>query len=805
MVLISLACALPGQILAAVAALPHPILFVTQVPLPDERNANSASNVAVSVVSPLGNHLADTLHAARGGDLWMRYTNGALLNLTRKFGLGTNGPQHGIGIAVRDPLVHWDGNRALFSMVVGAPVSVADTTAFYWQLYEITNLIALVNNSNTPPAIVKLPNQPTNYNNVMACYGTDGRIIFACDRPRNGAAHLYPPLDEYNNIPSNSGLWSLDPRTGDFFQMDHSPSGDFNPIVDSYGRVLFTRWDHLVQDGTATDDRMGRATNGTFNYYDEATTAYSLTNRPVELFPEPRTYDSNQLAITKVQGNALNAFFPWMVNQDGTGLEFLNHIGRHELLPGFRGSSFTNDGNLRQQFTSTIHGLSANRTNSINNLLQLHEDPTNPGTFFGIDAPDFGTHSAGQIVTLAGAPNLNGENMPIQYITPRSTAGPNAFGAYRDPLPMSDGTLVAAYTTAPSLDQNTGTATQPRSFYNFRLMKLIKSGANWTTNQFLTTGLTNPAIYFSGSLSITNTNVLWELQAAEIVTRAAPSSATSSSVAAVEAAVFAKEGVPVADMQAWLRSNDLALVVSRNVTRRDRADREQPFNLRVPGGVQTLGTNTGKIYDITYIQFFQADQLRGLTYGTTNPVPGRRVLAMPMHDAAATKFNVPITNNVAGATRLGLDGSQASFVPARRAVTHQTTDNSGQQAVRERYWLTYQPGEIRTCAVCHGLNVSDQLGNSVPTNQPAALSSLIRYWKDQAGYARILSAAPTNGGLRIDVSGGSARTNVLEVSSDLTQNIWTPLLTNNGSTNGLYWLLDPSPTNAQRYYRIAVP
>ena len=197
--------------------------------------------------------------------------------------------------------------------------------------------------------------------------------------------------------------------------------------------------------------------------------------------------------------------------------------------------------------------------------------------------------------------------------------------------------------------------------------------------------------------------------------------------------------------------------------------------------------------------------MRGLTYNTTNPVPGRRVLAMPMHDVNAN-FNVPITNNVPGGTRLGLDGSQATFVPARRAMTPQTTDNSGQHVVRERYWITYQPGEIRTCAVCHGLNTQDQTGGALPTNAPAALRSLLRHWKDQTGYAKILSGGQTNGGFRVNVSGGTARTNVLEASSNLSlSNSWSPILTNASSSNGLYWLLDPAPTNMQRFYRIAVP
>ena len=45
--------------------------------------------------------------------------------------------------------------------------------------------------------ITKVPNQPANYNNISPIYGTDDRIIFVSDRPRNGASHLYPQLDEY--------------------------------------------------------------------------------------------------------------------------------------------------------------------------------------------------------------------------------------------------------------------------------------------------------------------------------------------------------------------------------------------------------------------------------------------------------------------------------------------------------------------------------------------------------------------------------------------------------------------------------
>src|SRR5258706_402955 len=180
---------------AARPVLPNAILFVTQPPIPNEINDPNVRNVFVSVASPLGNHLADTAHAGRGGDLWIRYPNGALKNLTRPGGFGVDGPQHGSGIAVRDPHVHRSGAKAIFSMVVGAPLAAGDPAQFFSQLYEITNLNVVVADSNTVPAIVKVPNQPAGYNNVMPCYGTDERVIFACDRPRNGAAHLYPQLD----------------------------------------------------------------------------------------------------------------------------------------------------------------------------------------------------------------------------------------------------------------------------------------------------------------------------------------------------------------------------------------------------------------------------------------------------------------------------------------------------------------------------------------------------------------------------------------------------------------------------------
>ncbi|WP_374348062.1 hypothetical protein, partial [Chitinimonas sp.] len=214
---------------------------------------------------------------------------------------------------------------------------------------------------------------------------------------------------------------------------------------------------------------------------------------------------------------------------------------------------------------------------------------------------------------------------------------------------------------------------------------------------------------------------LWELNPVEVRPRSRPAR-LSSPLPAPESQVFAQEGVDVAQFQNYLKQNDLAVVVSRNVTLRDKADRQQPYNLRIKGGASAT-PKSGKVYDLTHLQFFQADQLRGIG-GTASPRAGRRVIAQLMHDAKA----VNAFQGLKGAVAVAPDGSAAALVPARRAMTWQLTNNAT-PVVRERYWLTFQPGEIRVCASCHGINQAAQTGASEPQNQPESLRQLLRLWK----------------------------------------------------------------------------
>jgi hypothetical protein len=668
-----------------------PILFVTQVPV----KADFAT-----IGSTFGNHKPGVASAHRGGDLWIRYPDGTLKNLTRAAGLGIEGPQRGNdAIAVRDPSVHWDAQKALFSMVKGDDATPNAT----WQVYELSGL-----GRDDTPVARRVPNQPVDFNNITPVYGSDDRIIFTSDRPRNGARHLHPQLDEYESAPTNSGLWSMDPRVagGDLRLLNHAPSGNFTPIVDSFGRVVFTQWDHLMRDQQAADPSFR-----TFNYASEAATSARLAVS-TEVFPETR--DPGEAAQQGIHRHVFNHFFPWTVLEDGSGGETLNHLGRHELHSFFE-SSFLADPNLV--------GFTGDESRRVLNLFQVKEDPLIPGRYVGVDAPEFETHASGQVVSITAPHRQHAHQAQVRYVTHKDTKfaadQPSAdhSGHYRDPLPLSNGSLIAAHTAFTGAEgRGPG-----RSLYDFRLktLRALPSGV-WVADAALTPGITKDVGTDSGPL--------WELQPVEVKARLRPAR-LSTPVEAPEQSVIAQAGIDVQRLHDYLVRNNLAIAVTRDVTSRDANDRQQPFNLRVPGGKATTG-RAGRSYDVAHLQFFQGDQVRGLG-GVDAPRPGRRVLAQTMHDDAAQAANPPNAGGPAGSVKVAADGSAAAFVPAQRAMSWQLADAAGAAVVRERYWVSFQPGEVRVCASCHGVNERNQAGLASPTNAPQALLDLLTHWKHQ--------------------------------------------------------------------------
>lgn len=690
---------------------PYPILFVTQVPIPGD---------FTSIGSVFGNHRGDVTSCGRGGDLWIRYPDGSLKNLTANAGFGTTGFQGANSIAVRDPCVDWSGTKALFSMVVGATTQQYQYKTYYWQMYEIAGL-----GPSDTPVITKVANQPTNANNVSPIYGSDGRILFTSDRPRNGASHLYPQLDEYEEAPTVSGIWSLDPLVGDLRMLTHAPSGDFTPLVDSFGRVLFTQWDHLQRDQQADGDLVG-AGYGTFDWSDESASSVPLAFK-TEIFPEPRPNSPAFPTNSNLVGHTFNHFFPWQVNQDGTELETINHIGRHELHSYFA-KSIKFDSNVKD-FVSVASGTF--NPNRIQNALQITEDPNQPGRYVAVDAPEFTTHAAGQLIEFTLPPGANPDQVAVGYIThpethsAASNPSPNHSGLYRDPVVLSDGTLAAIHTAETEIDANLGTTANPLSKYDFRLKTIVSGGAYSVGGTLLTNGITKTVSWWSPDVLVSYSGTLWELTPVEVRPRPVPPM-PSASLPTLEAQAFAQAGVDAAQFRAWLWRNGLAAIISRDVTTRDQNDEQQPYNLRVAGtSKQTIGSG-GTVYDIAHQQIFQADQVRSLG-GAQSPKAGRRVLARTLHDPAAT--NPPNPTGPEGSVSIASDGSVAAFVPARRALSWQLTDVQGIGVVRERYWLNFQPGEIRTCTSCHGLNTLDQAGHATPQNAPLAFTNLLEHYQ----------------------------------------------------------------------------
>ncbi|MBK6853902.1 MAG: hypothetical protein IPG93_20540 [Burkholderiales bacterium] len=336
----------------------NPILFVTQVPV----SADFSSRVG-----SFANHRTQVKLTPRGGDLMIRYPDGTLRNLTKEAGFGMDGLQGANAIAVREPSVHWNGTKALFSMVIGAPSKQYYDVSANWQMYEVTGL-----GKGEVVKITKLANQPA-YNNVSPFYGTDDRVLFTSDRPRGGEAHLYPQLDEYESTPTITGIWSLNPATADLRLLNHTVSGAFTPFIDSFGRVIFTRWDHLQRD------QQNGGSFGAYNFASEAAAAAKLGSAP-EVFPEPRSASAS--VFGPVNGYTFNLFTPWEINEDGSNEQTINHIGRHELSFGGFTRSFSSDSSLLDYQSA---GFNANKKfiRGDGGIFQVREDPRNPGTYYG--------------------------------------------------------------------------------------------------------------------------------------------------------------------------------------------------------------------------------------------------------------------------------------------------------------------------------------------------------------------------------------------------------------------------------------
>lgn len=784
------------------------VIFVAQTP-----NPTGTSDIGTHTAT-FGNSTPSISAAPRGGSLMLLRPDGELVDLldtALRNGCETGGDAicdaDGVmqvdadgllvsGYVARRPRIHWDADRVIFAMTMGAKETQHGDVlpgAPLWQLYEITGL-----DPDDTPIMTRVQNQP-DYNNVDPVYGSNGRIFFVSDQPVTGNPLHYPQLDEYESLPINSGLWRLDPVSGEIMLMDHSPSGDFGPEITPSGQVIFTRWDHLQQDQQSIDNSVAAVITDredfweAYTYADEndfGVASYTLVSDFVtntltdwqntgddsllhvaasgmEIFPETvrgnpfynwgnkegtvaGTFNGDEIdfAIPATEFGAYNPlrfnhFLPWQIRQDGLQCETYRHTGLHEN-GGFIEKALRDDPLIETIETTTVRipdGFFLN---------QVHDDTeTGNEIVTGVVAPEFGTHKAGRILQFIDTQSVskpalheNGDAVEYRFLT-----DPDDFSVlYRDPIYLSDGRLIAAVADNPEGDD--------RSFeaFDFRLFVLEKNpatGFHEPATPLLQDRIEKSFAFWveNGGLGLQEFNgPMWEFEVQEIIERTDPGVPSAPVTEAPELAAFAAAGVDPVDFHNYLEANNLAAIVVRNATSRDEADITQPFNLvvKLPDGTegeQTVRTDfnplTSQLYPITYLQLMRGDYLRGYEaraeFESGNLVDdgGRRVLPNSLDMTGKLAHNLDVeAGALPGSVPVQADGSIAALVPAHRALTWQTTDDDGDPVVRERYWLTFQPGEVRVCASCHGVNDRGQDGNTKPDNTPLALQLLLEELKD---------------------------------------------------------------------------
>ena len=777
------------------------LAFVTQTP-----NPLGVADFA-TVTAAFGSHRGTTEAAPRGGSLHVLYEDGDvvdILDAAFKAACSAQSPlcdprgareidEDGLlihGVAVRDPVVHWDGDRILFAMSVGA-VQYENrwrTHEFYWRLYEIEGLA-----KDATPVIREVPNQPEGVNNVSPVYGSvEGEIIFTTDLPVTGDMRHYPPLDEYESTPTVSGLWKLDTRTGALTVLDHAPSGAFDPFVDHNGHVIYTRWDHFQADQQANDalshvadparpnrfraytyqdeDQSGP---GDFETVEARIRAALDAPQPDEerafdlaepFAPEPHRFNPayvdpsvhpvgvmfgtyNGAALTTraprdAAGRAVRPFLmatfaPWQINQDGREHKSLRHIGRHELLEYLNGT-FVDDPSLEERsLPATLWAFN------------LSEDPLAPGRYLANVSTDARRHGAGALLTMtdgvAGAGDHENANaLQIDWLT-----DPGGDYLLRDPIALSDGTLITAMDRVALSAKSSAPSFDVVDFQLFRLAPAPDAGFHAPDAAPLVAPIAASFSYYEGGGSgrlRTFDGSMWALDPVEISARPRPPAPTPP-VHGDFASLLDHEGVSLDDLEAFLEARDLAMIVIRNVTRRDDADRQQPYNLFVDHPLETQTASSvadascvasgpaACLYGVRFFQLLENKLVRGyerladMKDGVWRD-NGRRGLARPTDHVDALDLSATDAPGAPPAsTIIAPDGSVAMLAPARRAVTWQISDALGAPIVRERVWMTLQPGEVRVCNGCHGANELDQTGAASVASDLAALEALLAAMK----------------------------------------------------------------------------
>ncbi|HEY0682511.1 MAG TPA: hypothetical protein VGD45_09280 [Steroidobacter sp.] len=211
--------------------LDFPVFYVKR-PVPDPEDDELANADA-----------RELLRFEIGADLYMRdraSTSAPEVNLTAE-------QTQGLG-DIRDVDVNYDGSKVLFSMRARFIEDADEDDQPTWNIWEYD--VA----SKALRRIIESDIVEEEGHDIMPHYLPDGRIVFSSTRQQQSGAILldenkpqFAAQDENNNEPAFV-LHVMDEDGTNIHQISFNQSHDLDPAVLANGRIVFTRWEHHIDD-----------------------------------------------------------------------------------------------------------------------------------------------------------------------------------------------------------------------------------------------------------------------------------------------------------------------------------------------------------------------------------------------------------------------------------------------------------------------------------------------------------------------------------------------------------------------------
>ncbi len=188
---------------------------------------------------PVEVDVRDPLLFQAGGDLYLRERASPSAGEIDITGAVTGGRGD-----VRDVSVSFDGTRLLFALRLPEIEDADPEDQPTWNIWEYDIPSATLRRVIASDILAEAGQD------VAPAYLTDGRIVFVSTRQRNTRRILleegrpqFTPLNEDRNAPALT-LHVMSPDGDDIEQITYNPSLDFDPVVMSDGRIVFSRWDN---------------------------------------------------------------------------------------------------------------------------------------------------------------------------------------------------------------------------------------------------------------------------------------------------------------------------------------------------------------------------------------------------------------------------------------------------------------------------------------------------------------------------------------------------------------------------------